>query len=78
VTRDEETLTGERVVYDLEERSARVTGVHLEAEPFYAYGESVEKISDEKYVLRDACVTTCGPLDEERHFLDYALHAKPI
>jgi lipopolysaccharide assembly outer membrane protein LptD (OstA) len=78
VTRGEEVLTGERVVYDLEARSARVTGVHLEAAPFYAYGESVEKISDEKYVLRDACVTTCGPLDEERHFLDYALHAKRI
>lgn len=78
IEHDTGVITGDNIRYNFNTQDAQFMGVYLESEPFYAYGESVDKVSDEYYKLNDACVTTCGPVNGKKFFMDYSLHAKTI
>ena len=53
-------IYGENTVYNFEKKTAEITDFRLSKEPFYAYGESVEKVSEEEYHLNRGYVTTCN------------------
>lgn len=78
IQHDSGVLTGDNIRYNFNTQDAQMMGVYLESEPFYAYGESVKKVTDEYYELNDACVTTCGPVNGKKYFMDYSLHAKKV
>ncbi len=55
----EGTIYGDSIVYNFKEKTAQITNFKFSKEPFYAYGASVEKVSDEEYHLNRGYVTTC-------------------
>lgn len=78
IEHDGGVMTGDNIRYNFNTQDAEFKGVYLESDPFYAYGEAVNKVSDDYYQLKDACVTTCGPLDGKKFFMDYTINAKEI
>ncbi|MBN2120412.1 MAG: LPS-assembly protein LptD [Candidatus Omnitrophica bacterium] len=73
IEHEDGVIFGDSIVYDFLNKTAQINKMHLTADPFYAFGENVQKVSEGEYHLNQGYVTTCDL--EEPH---YRMTAKKI
>ncbi len=59
IVHEQGVIYGDKVTYDFKNKKASIFNLNMTSAPFYAYGESANKVSETEYDLNNAYVTTC-------------------
>ncbi|MCP4652357.1 MAG: LPS-assembly protein LptD [Candidatus Omnitrophica bacterium] len=66
IVRDGSTIYGDNVLYNFNTNKAQMLGTEMEFPPLYAKANEVQRIGDDKYILKRGHITTCSA--EKPHY----------